>query len=100
MFSRMVPLLVEAAFTVGLAEAPPVVLEEVAAPVLPVLPAVVVVALVGLEEPHAASTRPTTARAATAVPGRTRLKKRCDADRPGCPDGASSSRWLVIAKLP
>jgi hypothetical protein len=86
----MVPLLVEAAFTVALAEAP-VVLEEAPAPELPVLAAVDVVALLGLEDPQAARTRATAAKAATAVPGRARREKPCRAGRPGCLSVASSS---------
>jgi hypothetical protein len=93
LFSRMVPLLVEAAFTVALAEAAPVVavVPEVAAPELPVLAAVDVVALLGLEDPQAARTRATAAKAATAVPGRARREKPCRAGRPGCLSVASSS---------
>jgi hypothetical protein len=67
LFSRMVPLLVEADFTVALA-APELVEADV--PVLPVFDAgAVVPALVGEEDPQAARTTATAARAATTVPG-------------------------------
>src|ERR1700676_2342015 len=102
LFSRTVPLLVEAAFTVALAEPAPVVAEvaEVAAEV-PVLPAVVVVAaLLGLEDPQAARTRATPARAATAVPGRTTPEKRLGACRPRRPDGGGGSGGLGFVFSP
>jgi hypothetical protein len=90
LFSRTVPLLVDADFTVALAEPAPVV-AEVAAEV-PVLPAVVVVApLLGLEDPQAARTRATPAKAATAVPGRTSPEKRLGAWRPRRADVAVAS---------
>jgi len=67
LFSRIVPLLVEADFTVALAA----VVAGEAVPEFPVVGGAVV-ALLGLEEPHAARARATTARAPTAVRGRAR----------------------------
>jgi hypothetical protein len=79
LFTRMVPALVLAVFTVELAEVVP---GEAAAPELPVFAAVDVVALLVLEDPQAARTIAAAPSTASAVARRTRLLERPAASLP------------------
>jgi hypothetical protein len=97
--SRMVPLLVDADFTVA-ADEPALVVADVLLEA-PVLPAVedVVALLLGLEELQAARTRAATASAATAAPGRARFDRRVRAG-PVRLDSAAVVTCSVMANLP
>src|ERR1035441_6556814 len=95
LLTRMVPnLVVLVVFTVAVAAV--VLFEPVPDPELGGF----VVAVVGLDDPHAAMVRATTARAATAVPGRARRLTVVGASRPRRLDAVVASAWWVMALLP
>ncbi len=96
LLTRMVPKLLDwAVFTVAAAAT---VVPGEAAPEFDA--GAVVVALLGLDDPHAARKRPTTASDATAVPGRARRAKGVGASRARRPNAVASSSWLVMMMLP